>query len=271
MTTTFHADSVPAPVSPGLFSDSAPPISGGSLTALTAQMGQAAALANLGIRFGGGSVAVAQGLELSATGLNVTVATGAALMGSVVRVLVPQSATLNDDSDNRVWLTPGGTIVVRTDTVMPSGGAVFLGTVRVASGAASVDDAGVMRLRGGVAVRRTSDIGLPGDTPSADVSFLTITRAGSYWWNGQYYDARLAALATINLPDSDYTLAENFWANRSWSFRGTLSAARTINLPAINSGERWVINLTNQNLTLGSVTLIPGQSAWIHFDGTTWL
>lgn len=145
----------------------------------------------LGVRYGGGANAVGYGLDLSAgVGLVVNVAQGHAIAsGGVVQVSSGQSvAGVPNNSRVYIWLKDNGDgtfgFAYGTTTARPTGGVVFLGSVLTASGSvSSVDQSGVVYLRGGVPFRETADVGAPTDAPPSMV-LLHRTLDGLYLWDG---------------------------------------------------------------------------------------
>lgn len=77
---------------------------------------------------------------------------------------------------------------------------------------------------------------------------------------------------TIAAPDSNFTVTRDQHLNKVMNFTGTLTATRTVSLPAINVGARTVINNTNQTLTFknagGAVTFNVLAAAAALFEST---
>ncbi len=152
-------------------------------------------------RYGGGGYAVAYGLTLSApaSGLNLNIAAGHAVIDGVVEV--PAATTLavpGSAARVYVWLQQNGTLTYTTSLTAPAGACCFLGScVTGAGNITDVDTSGVLYLRGGVLWRETADEGEPTDEPPATVMLFTRTLGGLYQWDGTEYGIVGTAASTI--------------------------------------------------------------------------
>lgn len=144
-------------------------------------------LDNVG-RYGGAfAYCVKQGLELSASGLTLTVGEGHAGIDAGLH-LDAQTTAAPDNALSWVWLNISGTPVLGTSLSVPSGGKLYRGRCRFTSGTLSeIDYSGVLFLRGGTLWRRTADAAAPTDTPPATIQFVARTLGGHYWWDGVEY------------------------------------------------------------------------------------
>lgn len=139
-------------------------------------------------RGGCGTYCILNGLALSdGGGLDVDVAAGQALIDGVVEIQATSITVPDETARVFIWLKQDGTLTYATNTSVPSGGKVLLGSCETGSGAiTSLDTSGVLYSRGGLAIRETADTGVPGDTPG-NVVFLTKATSGMYMWNGSAY------------------------------------------------------------------------------------
>lgn len=139
-------------------------------------------------RKGCGTYCILNGLAISdGGGLDVDVAAGQALIDGVVEIVATSITVPDATARVFIWLKQDGTLTYGTTTAVPTGGKVFLGSCVTAAGAiTSLDTAGVLYSRGGMAIRETADTGVPADTPGS-VVFLTKATNGMYLWNGSAY------------------------------------------------------------------------------------
>ena len=130
-------------------------------------------IANLGIAAGNGQ-GVFSGLALTAvSGLLGSASVGAAVGYGGIYNGSAQGFVCDDNSNNYIWITPGGSLAVQTGTLAsPSVGAVYIGYALTVSGAITVlDTGGVVYLAGGAPYRTSGDRCVPTDTPP-DTLFL---------------------------------------------------------------------------------------------------
>lgn len=129
------------------------------------------------------------GLELSASGLTLTVQSGFAIIGGVVELALDTEYTLPaSQALVAIWLKRDGTLAHTLTTAAPAYSAVLLGTC--ATGVSGVtgdfDTAGVIRITNGQAWRETGDVGAPADTlAAAQRGVFTLNASGQvYVWTG---------------------------------------------------------------------------------------
>lgn len=182
-------------------------------TSLSAKWNRNALASELIGRWGCGTYCIINGLTISTgSGLNLAVAAGQALIDGVVEI---SSATTYTVPANQalifIWLKQDGTLTHSLTTAVPTGGKVYIGNCTSgASSISAVDFSGVMYSRGGMAMRTTADTGVPGDTPSSSLVFITYTSAGAYLWNGTSYNLLMtSAQWTEYIQDIVGSLVQN--------------------------------------------------------------
>ena len=193
-------------------------------------------LASIG---GAGNYAVAKGLTLSSgAGLVVNVAAGIALMDGPVELSAPTALAVPDNTARVfIWLLRSPANVqptlayTTTAAALPASPAVLLGAVTTSGGAlTALDTSGVMRIKGGQAVRATADAGAPTDTPPADACFLALTAFGAFLWTGTayvYLPPASQVETTITLPAQGVTLTPGENARIGVDFSGLGQFANT--------------------------------------------
>ena len=128
------------------------------------------------------------GLELSASGLTLTVQSGFAIIGGVVELAADTEYTLPaSQALVAIWLKRDGTLAHTLTTSAPAYSAVLLGTcvTGVSGVTGDFDIAGVIRITNGQAWRETGDAGAPADTLGArHRGLITKTSGGLYVWDG---------------------------------------------------------------------------------------
>jgi hypothetical protein len=153
-------------------------------------------------RYGAGQ-GIGAGYDItSVTGLTAQIALGQCVIDGLVDNPVNISATIIDNSYalspyGRVFLwlqstgdgNPGNIIQVINSLTPPAGNpCVYLGSVKTNAGAiVEIDVSGVFYKRAGVPWRQTADTDMPGDTPPANLAFLTKTLGGLWLWDGTSY------------------------------------------------------------------------------------
>lgn len=130
----------------------------------------------------------ASGLELSASGLTLTVQSGFALIGGIVELAADTDYTLPaSQALVAIWLKRDGTLAHTLTTTAPAYSAILLGTcvTGVSGVTGDFDTAGVVRITNGQAWRETGDAGAPADTLAArHRGLFTKTGGGIYVWTG---------------------------------------------------------------------------------------
>lgn len=166
-------------------------MSSGGGAALSAKWNENAMQLDLTGRYGGGGYAIAKGLVISApaTGLNLNVAAGHALIDGVVEIAAATTLALPPNSGPVwVWLSYTGALSYTLNTTPPSAQCCLLGCAFTGGSTIFyVDFSGVVYLRGGTLWRETADAGEPDDTPSSALQFYTRTAGGLYYWDGTAY------------------------------------------------------------------------------------
>jgi hypothetical protein len=230
--------------------------------------------------FGGTTYGIAEGLELTDGGglaLNVDPGSGACF-GSIQ--YPGGTKALADNATNYVWLLQGSTIAAPTIVTPPSTDCVYLGAVTTLAGViTAIDTSGVCYVSGGLAVRQTADLGMPGDTPAANTRFVTRTLYGDWLWDGSGY-ALLPQGPTrvaINLAaDENLTLSQTQYSARRIEITDTgpvLTTGQDIVFPAVASEFISLKNGTAQTLTAKvsgqtGVAIAAGKTQLLVVDGT---
>lgn len=200
-------------------------------TNLAAKFNKNALATELIGRRGCGVYCITNGLDLSHTsGLTVNVAAGQALIDGIVEISTATTYVVPDATARvYIWLKQDSTLTHATTTSPPTGGKVFLGSCVTAGGTVtSLDDSGVLRSYGGLAVRTTADTGTPGDTPPSSLVFLTKTSNGAYLWRGDSY---AVAFTPTELQESVEDIVGAMFTNTTgltWTYNdgtGKVSAA----------------------------------------------
>lgn len=134
----------------------------------------------------GGGLLLSVGVGIGRVdGIIELVASGAVGTAPFNQVNVPAAITLAASQTNYVWLTQTGALVSDTTKTYPAGAKIFLGTVTTSGSAiTNIDNAGVITLSGGKALRITADLGAPTDSPSSTLLLFTKTAGGMYVWDG---------------------------------------------------------------------------------------
>jgi hypothetical protein len=165
--------------------------------------------ARIDIATGGlvGIPSILKGLGLTSTsGLVVNVAAGQAVIGGLIEIAA-KTVTVNDSATSRIWLTQAGAVVAGTGAYVPSGSAIYLGSV-VASGGVvtTIDTSGVFTLVGGIPVRTTADTFKVSTAPSAGTPVhITKTTGGRWLWDGTRYNLLVGESAIGSLSTSATT------------------------------------------------------------------
>ena len=224
MSTMLDSGSIPAPILTTAAGTIADAYSNGVGTALQArnvvvgEQGTVVAKWNANAQrmdllaaLGGANICcICQGLGLTYTGLTATVGVGYCIVQGLVEIAAPVTGvTLTNNAQNYLWVLPAGTIqVVVGSTAAPAAVACYLGCLTTASGAVTdYDTSGVFYKRGGFVWRQTADAGVPADTPSGAIGFLTQTLGGLYLWDGANYYWLLDANGQIPNARLDPTIA----------------------------------------------------------------
>jgi hypothetical protein len=234
-------------------------------------------------RWGGGAYAVVQGLAISAgAGLLLNVAAGQAMMDGPVTVPTNTTlALLDNTARSYIWISQTGVLFpVPNSLVAPAGAQCFIGSAVTAGGVVtSVDQSGILYLRGGTAWRQTADTSCPTDTPPAGLIFLNEGASGMWLWDGLKYVCLSGGRAALQFSaDADKTLTASEQANSFIDFlnAGTaLTATRNVILPT-ESGRSWLCrNNSNgaQSLTFKTVagtgiTVATAKTQRLTCDGT---
>lgn len=169
-------------------------------------------------RYGAGSYGIAKGLAIAtAASLNLPVTAGHFMLDVPVEIPAATSINLPDNTARVfVFIQQDGTLAYSTSPTigLPSQAYGLLGSCVTSGGViTSVDDSGVLRLRGGVVWRQTADIGAPFDAPPSTISFWTLTLGGWYLWNGTSYLGVGEVLKTIQAVTANATDTS---AQRGW-------------------------------------------------------
>lgn len=235
--------------------------------------------------FGSGSVAVVQGLTVSAgTGLNVSVSAGTALINGPVQKTNSTTVAVSASTTNYIWLSKLGTFsVVAGSAAPPTGDFVYVGAaITDASSVTSVDSSGVVYLMNGIAYREVSDSDQPLDTPPSGWRGFTKSQRGVYFWTGTEYLALRKANMPENgykniqgsKPDSDYTLTASEASNGILKFSWTgWTTGRNVIVPVL-TGAQWTIHnalsvaATVKTASGSGVAVGAGKCAVVYCDGT---
>lgn len=203
---------------------------------------------------GGNGYGILTGIVVSeSSGLTVAVTAGTAMLGAPVQIGATTYVLPASQSTIGLWLKADGTLT-HTLTLTPPSGSPLLIAVCSTSGSAitMIDVGGVVRIRDGIRLRTTGDIGAPADTPAADVRVWTQTRTGLYLWDGIRHQ-RLGdeGRTVVAISDSaDTTLSYAAASVRHLELTGTLTAGRNLIVP-LAKGYEWVIaNGTGQTVTV---------------------
>ena len=228
--------------------------------------------------YGAGSYGVAHGLTLSApvSGLQLQVAPGYAMCMGVVAMEATGTTIVVPDATSLVfiWLLQTGALTYTTTTTPPAANCVYIGNCTTSGGnITAVDFSGVPYCVGGITIRYTNDRSAPSDTPNSSISFLTVTNAATYHWNGGQYN--LYTSMTQGAPQYSASLTGNLTLtkldNKMQFYVVASGANRTVLLPdpaTLNSGwSCYILNAGGSNNILvkdstGSTTyctLTPGQ------------
>lgn len=160
-------------------------------TAFAAKWNRNACQLDLTGRYGGGGYGICVGCTISApgSGLALNIAAGQAIVDGIVEITAQTTTCTDAISRVWVWLQRDGTIVtVNNSLTPPSTYCTLLGSCVTSGGnITSVDFSGVVYRRGGLLYRETADTGIPTDSPSASVAFLTKTPYGEWLWDGNTY------------------------------------------------------------------------------------
>lgn len=168
--------------------------------------------ARIDIATGGlvGIPSILKGLGLSSSsGLVVSIAAGQAIITGLIEITA-KTVTVNASATSRVWLTSAGSVVAGTGAYVPSGAALYLGSVTTSGSAVtSIDTAGVFTLVGGIPVRTTSDAFKVGTAPASGTPVhITKTTGASWFWDGTRYNLLVgeAAIGSLSTSASMSTL-----------------------------------------------------------------
>jgi len=78
--------------------------------------------------------------------------------------------------------------------------------------------------------------------------------------------------AALTMADTNYTVSREDWVNFFMAISGTLTATRTVTVPAVNTGSRSITNLTSQTLNLiasGGAVTVPLTAGATRIIGST--
>lgn len=153
---------------------------------------------------GAGAYAVVYGLDLSvSSGLTLAYSLGCANVDGPQR-LAAGTLALAGLVYNWVWITSGGVVTFVTGSKRdevpdpPTSAAAFLGRVLCdGSSIVEIDYSGRHYQRGGKLWRRTADVGMPTDEPSATLQFRQRSSDGVWEWDGVEYFASDADVETL--------------------------------------------------------------------------
>lgn len=229
-------------------------VGSGSTTFRTSMLNPNATRIDHAVRYGGGGLAVANGLTLSfTTGLNLTVSAGHGLSGGIVE-LSANTVIAVPDNQSRIWiwLLLNKTLDYTLTTTAPATTAILLGSCVTSGGnITAIDSSGVMYVRGGKLYRETADIGVPLDIPNAGLLFSHKTLAGYYEWNGSFYAQLSAGLLSKSVAGSSNVTLTNIEAsNKILVLTGILTGNIDLIFPLATARE-WII----RNNTTGAFTL----------------
>jgi hypothetical protein len=132
-----------------------------------------------------GAYCLLEGCAVSSpSGLTVQVATGLAVVDSVVSLASPVSYVVPaSQTAVYLWLKSDGTVTHTLTTTPPAGKAAYLGQVATSGSAVTaIDTDGVIWARGGSLWRVLPSA--PADSPGADVRLFTRVGTAVYLWDG---------------------------------------------------------------------------------------
>jgi hypothetical protein len=235
-------------------------------------------------RYAGGAYAVVTGLDLSAgSGLTLNIAAGHAVIDGPV-IYPGGSVSLTDAGRNWLWISRAGAITVVFNSLVPPAGAyALLGSALTSAGSiSSVDQSGVLYLRGSTATRRTADTVQPTDTPPASLQFFHRGASKLWWWDGSAYwqvsPATNAFSQALIQPSASLTLSQIQTGATEIDLQsgGGVAATFDVTFPSAYAvaAQAWVVhNTTGQPCRLtyqgGSayVYMQSGQTTFVYFDG----
>jgi hypothetical protein len=245
-------------------------LANGDIAAVLTKVNENATRLDLLGGFGGGAYGVLTGLDLSAgAGLTLNYAAGQALIST----LVTKSAStysLPDLSGSRgyVWLSRDGVISHTTTVTPPAGAQLFIGSFVTNAGAiVSLDQSGIMYLKGGLPQRTTADVTTPTDTPPANLWHLVQGTVRLWLWSGSSYcelgcstGGALSGQLTKSITGNT-TLSAAEVANGSIRITdgGGLADGWVVTWPAasVALGDRWAVR--NDSGKAGRLTLSSGS------------
>lgn len=187
----------------------------------------------------GGFIGILSGLGASSSGLDLTIATGYALIGTVTHKASATTLTLPDATSNIcIWMTSLGVISAVTGSLSSPAGsdACLLCIVDTAAGACTIDYSGVVYVNSGIPLREVSTI--DSDAPATWRGF---TKAGNflYFWNGQEYIIQREFGISVKTNTSNFSFTDT---HEVIQLTGTLSGAITITVPNLVGYELTILN-----------------------------
>ncbi len=299
-TYTLLASACPVPVVPSTICDpdvdtplGGPVLVAAQTSTLRTAFQELSCRADLAARWSGGGYAIVYGLNISiGSNLNVNVSTGQAAIDAWVTktsiTAVPVSA-----SKTRVYIylmASGNFTTVNESLTPPVGACAFIGScVTGVSTVTSVEDGGVMRIKGGSLWRRTADVVTPTDTPPGNLSFITAGVSKWWLWDGERYAeispgsgavSQLAVAANTGTNTVSATNAQV--SNIELNTGGTATDLFVVELtvagtPVVATSHTWIIsNNTSYGCSIkkpsgsasGTHYLGPAQRAAFYFDGS---
>jgi hypothetical protein len=290
-TYSLAAAAVPVPV---VFSDLLVPgtdepsiaqiLTAGMQSGLRPDFNANALLLDLTGRYGGGCFGVATGLGISAgVGLTVNVAAGAAMIdGAVTNDDTATVAVAANKTRVYLYLMQNGQFqTVNESLTPPAGNCCFIGSVVTgASSVSSVDESGILYLRGPYSWRRTADTTTPADTPPAGLAFVNAGPSKCWFWDGErYWEISQGSAATplsVALGGTGAATAAGARTNLSVPVFGLLTKALTTSatLSATETSDNSSIRFTNGGglaanwlVTFPAATAVEGQ-IWTVYNNT---
>ena len=139
--------------------------------------------------FGGGAYFAAQGLTLApGPELTVAVASGVAMIDGPVCLEAAHNLPVPASSGPVfVWLLQSGLLAYTLGLAPPPTPACLLGSCTTSADAVTAVDTSGVLMGLGILQRKTADAGIPADAPPAALHFITVTKGGTYYWNGAAY------------------------------------------------------------------------------------
>lgn len=232
---------------------------------LTSKFNFNATFAEIAASSNGGFIGILSGLGASSSGLNLTIATGYATIGTIVHKATSTVLALPDATSNIcIWMSSAGVISAVTGSLLAPSGADYclLCVVDTAAGACTIDYSGVVYINSGLPYREVSTVD---SNPSAD--WRGFTKAGNfmYFWNGREYFLNRAFGVSVKSNTSNFSFTET---HEVLQLTGALTGAITVTVPSLVGYTLTVINSTTGGFGAilstgsgGTVTIANGKTA----------